>query len=232
VWAMLCKRMKIAVGVLAVVAYDSTLRRWMLDWGSTPEERQMLLPGDEIIEDVMTHRTRALTIHAPPEEVWPWVAQMGEDRAGWYSYDWIENYLFPGTIHRADGRHSAMRIHPQFQNLRVGDRIDTARMGKRRVGAAVTTCEPNRALVIGSWAFILQPLPGGQTRFLNRERESGWLRQLAPPRLGILRALGGLVDYAIGEPLHFAMVRKMMLGIKERAESPAHAATATDACQT
>jgi hypothetical protein len=159
--------------------------------------------------------------------VWPWLVQIGEDRAGWYSYDWMENYLFPGTIHRADGGHSATCIHPEFQDLHVGDRIDTGRIGMRRVGAPVTTCEPNRGLVIGSWAFILQPLPGGKTRFLNRERESGWLRQLAPRHFGVLRAFGGLVDYAVGEPLHFAMVRKMMLGIRDRAERSAQIAAAT-----
>jgi hypothetical protein len=203
---------------LALFAYDSTLRRWMLDWGSTLRERRMPLPGDEIVEEVMTHRTRAVTINAPAEVIWPWLAQIGEDRAGWYSYDWIENYLFPGTIHRADGRHSATRVHPELQDLQVGDRVDTARTGPLQIGAPVTTCEPNRALVIGSWAFILQPLPDGQTRLLNRERESGWLRQLAPRRSGVLRTIGGLIDYGVGEPLHFAMVRKMMLGIKGRAE--------------
>ena len=218
---MLRKRTIRIAGLLGMVVYDSTLRRRMLEWGSTPEERHLPLPGDEVVEAVMTHRTRAVTIDAPPEAVWPWLAQLGEDRAGWYSYDWIENWVFPGTIHRADGRHSATWIHPEFQDVQVGDRIDTARVGRRRVGAAVTICQPDRALVIGTWAFILQPLPGGRTRFLNRERDSGWLRQAAPRRSGVLRGLGALVDYAVGEPLHFAMVRKMMLGIRSRAEESA-----------
>lgn len=184
----------------------------------------MPLPGDQVVEPVMTHRTRALTIDAPPEAVWPWLVQLGDYRAGWYSYDWVENWLFPGMVHRADGRRSATSVHPEFQDLHVGDRIDTGRVGRTRIGAPVTTCDRNRALVIGSWAFILQLLPGERTRFLNRERESGWLRQVAPRRSGVLRAAGALVDYAVGEPLHFAMVRKMMLGIKQRAEglAPAH----------
>ena len=215
------------VGLLGLVGYDSTLRRWMLQWGSTPGEREMTLPGDEIVEAVMTHRTRAVTIAAPPEAVWPWLVQLGEDRAGWYSYDWIENWVFPGTIHRADGRHSATYIHPELQDVQLGDHIDTARVGRTRVGAPVTICEPDRALVIGSWAFILRPLPGGRTRFLNRERESGWLRQAAPRRSGVLQALGALVDYMVGEPLHFAMVRKMMLGIKSRAEASARSQPAS-----
>ena len=215
---MMRKRTIGILGAVTLVAYDSTLRRWMLDWGSTPEERQARLPGDEVVEGVMTHRTRAVTIDARPEAVWPWLVQLGDSRAGWYSYDWIENWIFPGTIHRADGRHSATQIHPEFREIRVGDQIDTARIGRIRVGAPVTTCEANRALVIGSWAFVLQPLSGDRTRFLNRERNSGWLRQLSPRRAGLLRAVGAFVDYLIGEPLHFAMVRKMMLGIKERAE--------------
>jgi hypothetical protein len=204
--------------VAAVAAYDWTLRRWMLDWGTTPEERKAALPGDEIVEDVMTHHTRALTIDAPPEAVWPWLVQMGDHRAGWYSYDWIETYLFPGTVHRIDGRHSATRIHPELQDVKVGDQIDTGSLGDRRIGAPVTTCEANRALVIGTWAFVLEPLSGGRTRLLNRERDSGWLKVAVPNRAGPLRAVAALVDYLIGEPLHFAMVRKMMLGLKTRAE--------------
>lgn len=199
---------------LAAVLYDLTVRPYMSNWGSTPQERRARLPGDEVIEGVMTHRTRAVTIEAPPEAVWPWLVQLGEDRAGWYSYDWIENWLFPGTVHRANGRYSATEIHPEFQDLQVGDRIDTASFGRFRVGAPVTTLEPQRALVIGSWAFVLQPLSGRRTRFINRERDRGWIRQLAPRSSGILRAIGGLIDYLVGEPLHFAMVRKMMLGIK------------------
>ena len=226
---MVRSRSKWILGALGLVAYDSTLRRWMLGWGSTPDERRMPLPGDEVVEVVMSDRTRAVTIDAPPETVWPWLVQMGDYRAGWYSYDWIENWVFPGTVHRADGRRSATVIHPEFQNLRVGDRVDTGTFGGRRVGAAVTTCDRDRALVIGSWAFILQSLPDGGTRFLNREREGGWIRQVVPRRSGVLRAVAGLVDYVIGEPLHFAMARRMMLGIKTRAEDPAAAqATASE----
>jgi hypothetical protein len=210
--------MSVLFGVAAVAAYDWTLRQWMLDWGTTPDERSADLPGDEVVENVMTHHTRAVTIDAPPEAVWPWLVQVGDYRAGWYSYDWIETHLFPGTVHRLDGRHSATRIHPELQDVKVGDQIDTGSFRGRRIGAAVTTCEPNRALVIGTWAFVLEPLPGGRTRLLNRERDSGWLRAAMPSRSAPLRAVAALVDYVIGEPLHFAMVRKMMLGLKTRAE--------------
>lgn len=211
----------LAGGALAVTVYDWLARPWMLDWGATRAERHVSLPGDGLAEDMMTHHTRAVTINAAPGDVWPWLVQIGDRRAGFYSYDWIEQYLFPGTVHRVDGRHSATRIHPELQHVQVGDRIDTGSVGRLRIGSPVTICEPGRALVIGSWAFILRPLPGERTRLLVRERDRGWLRPLAPRRIGTLRAAGGLIDYLAGEPLHFAMVRKMMLGIKERAEREA-----------
>jgi hypothetical protein len=83
----------------------------------------------------------------------------------------------------------------------------------------VTVLEPNHALVIGTWAFVLLPLDESRTRFLVRERDAGWLRLLAPRGSGLLRALGAIIDYTVGEPLQFAMVRKMMLRIKLRAET-------------
>ena len=204
----------------ALAGYDALVRPWMLDWGATREERAMRLPGNDVVEDVMTHHTRALTIGAPPQAVWPWLVQIGDRRAGFYSYDWIERVFFPGTVHRVDGPRSATRIHPDLQQLRVGDRINTGSIGHLAVGNPVTVLEANRALVIGSWAFVLVPLAGDRTRLLVRERELGWVRRQAPRRSGLLRAAAGVVDYVIGEPLHFAMVRKMMLGLKERAGQP------------
>ncbi len=198
--------------------YDTFVRPRMLDWGSTPEERKAALPGDEVIEPVMTHRTRAVTIDAPPEAVWPWLAQIGDHRAGFYSYDWVERFLFAGTVHYVEGTHSATTVHPELQSPRVGDRIDTGSIGSLHVGNPVTVLEANHALVIGSWAFVLERLEGGRTRLLVRERDMGWFRMAAPRRSGVLRAAGAAVDYIVGEPLHFAMVRKMMLGLKSRAE--------------
>ena len=206
---------------VAVIGYDLLVRPWMLDWGATKAECAMPLPGDEIVQDVMSHHTRAMTIDAPPSAVWPWLVQIGDHRAGFYSYDWVERYLFPGTVHYADGHGSATRIHPELQGLRVGDRIDTGSVGRMRIGNPVTVLEPERALVIGTWAFVLRPLDGGRTRLLVRERDAGWLRLAAPRRSGLLRALGGAIDVVVGEPLHFAMVRGMMLGLKQRAESSA-----------
>ena len=209
----------VAVGLAATAVYDTIARPRMLDWGATDDERRKLLPGDGIAAPVMTHHTRAVTIDAPPNAVWPWLVQIGDRRAGFYSYDWIEKYVFPGMVHYADRTHSATRIHPELQHPAVGDRINTGSIGERfAIGNPITILEPDHALVIGTWAFILEPLPDGRTRLIVRERDAGWFRLLAPRRSGLLRAAGGLVDYVVGEPLHFAMVRKMMLGLKTRAE--------------
>ena len=207
------------VGLLGLIIYDTVVRPWMLRWGASKEERREHLPGDDLHEDVMTHHTRAVTIEAPPKVVWPWLIQIGDRRAGFYSYDWVETWLFPGTVHRVEGRRSATRIHPELQGIKGGDRIDTGSIGRLKVGNPVTVLEPDQALVVGTWAFVLKRLPGGRTRLLVRERDLGWLRLMAPRRSGLLRAAGGLVDYVVGEPLHFVMTRKMMLGLKSRAEA-------------
>ena len=140
--------------------------------------------------------------------------QIGDHRGGFYSYDQLERHI---GVHYVEGNHSATRIHEELQQLKVGDRIATGSIGSVTVDAPVTVLEPNRALVLGTWAFVLEPIEGS-TRLLVREREPSWIRRLAPRRSGLLRAVGGLVDYVIGEPLHFVMTRKMMTGLKARAE--------------
>jgi hypothetical protein len=197
------------------------VRPWMLNWGSTKSERRRRLPGDDISNDIvpagMARHTRAVTIDAPPEAVWPWLVQVGDRRAGFYSYDWLERAT--GTVHYVEGKHAALRIHPELQDVQVGDRIATGSIGTRlRIDAPVTVLAPNHALVMGTWAFVLEPVPGGRTRLLVREPYPGWLRLAVPARFGLLRALGAAIDYAVGEPLHFAMERKMLLGLKQRAE--------------
>jgi hypothetical protein len=213
-------RRSLAGLVILAVAYDTLVRPWMQDWGASARERMETLPGDDIVQDVMSHHTRAITIDAPPEAVWPWLVQIGDRRAGFYSHDWVERFVFPGTVHYVEGTHSARRIHPELQAVRIGDRINTGSVGKLAIGAPITVLEPNHALVIGTWAFVLRPLPGKRTRLLVRERDAGWLRAAAPRRSGILRAVGGLVDCVVGEPLHFLMVTGMMRGLKQRAEGP------------
>ena len=208
----------LAAGAGMALAYDVFVRPKMLDWGATEAERRRPLPGDEIVDRVMDHHTRALTIDAPPEAVWPWLVQIGDRRGGFYSYDWVERFVFPGTVHYAEGTHSATRIHPELQDVKLGDHIDTGSVGRLAIGNPVTVLHPNRALVIGTWAFVLEPRSGRRTRLLVRERDTGWLRALATRRFGLLHGVASAVDYVIGEPLHFAMLRRMMLGLKERAE--------------
>ena len=212
------------LGALALAGYDVVVRPWMLNWGSTKSERRRRLPGDDISNDIvpagMVRQTRAVTIDTPPEAVWPWLVQVGDHRAGFYSYDWFERAT--GTVHYVEGKHSATRVHPELQDMKVGDRIATGSIGTRfRIDAPVTVLEPNHALVMGTWAFVLDPAPGRRTRLLVREPYPGWLRLAVPARFGLLRALGAAIDYAVGEPLHFAMERKMLLGLKQRAEQAA-----------
>lgn len=159
-----------------------------------------------------------LTIDAPPEAVWPWLVQIGDRRAGFYSYDWVERFLFPGTVHRVEGRRSATHIHPELQDLHIGDAINTGSFGHIAVGSPVTVLERNRALVAGTWAFILEPLPGDRTRLLVRDRDAGFLALLVPRRFVVPRVVLGVGDYLVGDPLHFLMERKMMLGLKKRSE--------------
>ena len=219
------RRRRLAGPLLALLGYDLVLRPWMRDWGSTHEEREMRLPGDEVVTDVMAHYTKGLTINAPPEAVWPWLVQIGDRRAGFYSYDWIERFLFAGTVHYTEGTHSATRVHPELQDVHLGDPINTGSVGRIAVGNPVTVLEPNRALVTGAWAFVLRPLPDNRTRLLVRDRDGGYLQHMAPRRSMLLRAGLAVVDYLVGDPLHFVMERKMMLGLKERSEDSAPAGT-------
>jgi hypothetical protein len=167
--------------------------------GATDEEVGAVLPGDDIIPDAAGSTTRAITIDAVPTDVWPWLVQLGYDRAGWYSYDWIDN----------DGRPSADRVVPELQDLAVGDRI---LMGPG-MGPAVRALEPNRYLVAGdreggSWCLALRPGDGG-TRLVSRWRVR-W--PLTPATVFWV---------LLSDPGAFIMERRMLKGIKERVEGAA-----------
>lgn len=196
-----------AVSVLAgMVALDTlyrrVLRRPVLDWGATAEEAARTLPGDELLEDPDVVATRAVTIGAPPAAVWPWLVQMGSGRGGAYTYDWIENLL--GLEMR-----SADRIVDEWQHLEVGDVI---RGNPRDPGMRVERIETERVLVTRSedgrwtWTFVLEERDG-ETRLLSRNRIS--LRGAS---------LGKRLGMAVMEPGSLVMERKMLLGIKQRAE--------------
>jgi hypothetical protein len=185
------------LGVAAV--YVRFLRRPILTWGASAAEAGARLPGDELLESADGVATRAIDIAAPPDAVWPWIVQMGPAaRGGAYTYDWIENLL-------GLGMHSVDRVLPEFQHPEVGDTIGygSNRMRLERV-------EPGRVLSWRSedgnwvWSFVLDDRDG-TTRLISRNRF----------RLPTLAARVGMIPM---EPASLVMERKMLRGIKQRAE--------------
>jgi len=192
-----------AVPLLLLVAYILVIRPWHLRWGATDAELATPLPGDSLLPEDSVVSTRALTIDAPVADVWPWLNQIGQERAGFYSYDWLEN-LFLARMHNAD------RIVPELQGLKVGDRVSYMGDGPEGTYANVDMIEPGRYFSMGGWTFFLQPIDEQTTRFI--------VRYPSPE----LKTLGDrLYYYPIFEPAHFVMESGMMMGIKNRAESAA-----------
>ena len=189
-----------AAATLGPAAYLLFFRRWCLTWGARYDEVAAKLPGDELLQDAGLVTTRAVTIDAPPEAIWPWLVQMGSGRGGAYTYDWIEN-LF------ALNMHSANEIRPEFQDLKVGDEIPLPGYAMR-----VEQLDPERAMVIRSsnhawvWSFELRPA-NGHTRLISRNR-------FDTSALPVKDKLA----YPIIEPGSWVMERKMLLTIKQRAE--------------
>ena len=189
--------------------YLATLRQWVLRWGATRDEAREELPGDEVVRRPSWQSTRAIDIAAPVEQVWPWLAQMGEDRGGLYSYEWLEN-LAGLEFHNAD------RIVPEWQDVKVGDIV---RFAPKQDTLVVTQVKPNHLLVWrilnpsthepleATWAFVIRPVDAVHTRLIQRFRFG------AAPGL-----LGAIFYTALMEIPHFVMERKMMLGIRARAE--------------
>ncbi|HEX5510599.1 MAG TPA: hypothetical protein VFX41_02705 [Actinomycetales bacterium] len=216
-------------GVGSIVAAYLWWRPQMLTWGATDVEASESLPGDEQTPSPRLQSTRAITIDAPPERVWPWLVQMGIGRAGFYTHDWLERLLFRARY--VDGRRSAVRIHPEFQDLRPGDPIY---MGSGAY-TTVTQVEPERHLVTFE-TFVLRPLDGRRTRLIARTRGMGYLQPalsvIAPdagrlPRLirlvvghlpGVDRLARGF-DFFFADPLHHYMDTGMLKGIKRRVEA-------------
>jgi len=186
--------------------YATVIRHRVLTWGASAEEAGDRLPGDELLTDASGISTRAITIDAPPDAVWPWIAQMGPaPRGGAYTYDWIENLL-------GLDMHSAGRVLPEFQHPQVGDTIG---LGVNRMH--LDRVEPGRCLAWRSadgnwvWSFVLRPV-GRRTRLISRNR---FRTPTLTTRLGMLPM----------EPGSLVMERKMLLGIKQRAETLAAASS-------
>jgi hypothetical protein len=195
-----------------VVLYAKWIRPWHLHWGATDEELAATFPGDEFAPAPEVDATHAITIDAAPEEVWPWIVQIGADRAGFYSYSWIENLVGCG-LRNAEG------IVPEWQDLQVGDSVKL----HPRVALRVREIVPNETLSLErDWSFNLRQLDDGRTRLVVRNR--GYFENPT------LDGDGGSVRFDLGpignllywrgffEPGHFIMQQKMMTGIKRRAE--------------
>jgi hypothetical protein len=217
-----------------LAVYFFVIRPRLRNWGVDPVEADLALPGDGLVPEPSATETRGITIDAPPEAIWPWLVQMGYERAGWYSYDAIDNR---GT--------SSDRILPEFQQLAVGQIMPTHPGG----GFRVEVVDPERSLVLfidtalvqqqqreaeaagktdlptaglkatdtlgrtafpdfaASWAFFLRPSGDGKTRLVER------FRARTPGQGPATAVLGEIMGTGI-----VLMTRKQMLGIKQRVE--------------
>jgi hypothetical protein len=195
--------------------YGLIVRPRISRWGATDEEVRRVLPGDELDSPYGYRRisTRAITIDAPADEIWPWLVQMGSGRAGFYTHEWVERLLI---ITYADG-HSATRIHPEWQELHVGDRVPYSRLNT----VEVRMVDRPHCLIAGEW-LVLEPLDGGtRTRLIARTR-GGWLEPLARkvPVIGpLLWPIAALIERGPGELLHHYMETGMLKGVKARVEA-------------
>lgn len=193
------------VGVTGGLLYWFPIRRWMSRWGTTPSDLTRVMAGDALLVNPTYSGTLAVIVNAAPEHIWPWLVQIGYRRGGLYSYDWLDR-LF-GYLDRP----SATRILPEFQNLAVGDRIPLG----RGPSWPVAVVEPNRALVLDMrnmggfdwvWQFALYTVGENRTQLVSRSCVS------------TRSALARLATYVI-EPAGFLMTRRMLLGLKQRAEA-------------
>jgi len=203
--------LRVALPLVALAAGSSALRRWSLRFGATGDEAALSLPGDDRVPRPDLTATRAVTIAATPERVWPWIAQLGQGRGGFYSYTWLEN-LAGAKIKNAD------EVIPLWQDPAVGEQVNLA------PGTAldVVLVDPGRALVLVggipiagagspfefSWAFVLLEAGDGTCRLVVRER------------YGYTRRWSALMVEPT-EMVSFLMTQRMLRGIKERAEHTA-----------
>jgi hypothetical protein len=200
----------VAAGTLLLiyVAGSTVLHPWHRTWGSTRAEVLMALPGDPAGRDPSVEIQHAVTIDAPPSAVWPWLIQLGQDRAGFYSYDWLER-AFGADVH------NVFELRPEWQSRRVGEIVPATQRGYLggifgdELGWTVAQLEPQRALVLENWgAFVLLPEQTTRTRFIIRSTMSN-------RHIPVWASVINLMTFDLP---HFIMQRRMMLTIKTLAE--------------
>ncbi len=198
------------IGGGSLAAYVNYIRPWTKRWGATDEEVARILPGDALVARADYVATRAITIHAGPSEVWPWLVQIGSGRAGWYSYDRLDNGGLP----------SASEILPEHQSLAIDDLVPM--IPGENVGVWVKEIDPPRRMLWWdrkgeyTWEWLLEPAGDDDTRLISR------LRATYPPLLST-RTLYVVVATS-GDIL---MMRRCLLGIRDRAERRAAASRVT-----
>lgn len=213
----------LAVFVLTLLFHIFVLRPFCMGWGATKEELSQSWPGDEFIDHPKTYATHALTIQAKPSEIWPWLVQVGQNRAGFYSYDWIENLFgFEMTnAHEIVEEWQSLKVddglllHPHATPLRVSHCIPEnciVAVGGQALQGEKTVVDPSVMRLNRyegyTWAFFLRPKADGSTRFIARIRAT-WKPGL----------IDNLRNWCFMEPAHLIMQLKMNRGLKQRAES-------------
>ena len=212
--------------IVVAVTLSPLLRPWYSKWGTIGEEASRSLPGDDLVPHPRIESTCAIGIQAAAAAIWPWLIQIGYRRAGWYSYDLLERIVGAGNF--VDG-HSANRIITKLQHLEVGDKIF---MHPRILGLSVAAIEPGLALVFhtridmqtgdsfelgdampdkyvnSGWIFFVDELDEKNTRLIIRSRFD-----YEPSFINLI------TWRVLTDPISFVMERKMLLGIKRRAES-------------
>jgi hypothetical protein len=196
------------VASILIFVYSIPVRRWFTRWGATAADRSRAMPGDRHVPDPTYQATLAVTVAASPEDIWPWLVQMGYRRGGLYSYDWLDR-LF-GYLDAP----SATRVLPQWQHLNPGDEIPIGRAG----GFPISLVDPPRALVLAGeadgvtwvWQFGIYAVDAERTRLVSRNAVRTW------------NTIGSWLFMRVIEPAAFLMTRRMLLGIRQRAEQLAH----------
>ena len=214
----------VAAGMAAAeVVYAAWVRPRLMRWGATNEEVAGPYPGAELIPHGQRAATMAVTIGAPPDQVWPWLVQMGGDRGGWYSWDRLDNR----------GRPSARKVHPEWQDLALGDHVKYATRTGPVDAWEVAALEPNRFLGLhglsdlrgrrldpkqprpsayteGLWGFRLDEVPGGRTRLVI-----GGYEVFRP------RWLGRFISFWFFPPVVWVMQARMLAVLKRNVERAA-----------